>query len=57
MKVALVLLAAAGVVGYIYRKEIVTEIQKKVQLVVTDLDQDPAFLRDIFKGRLPEDEA
>lgn len=41
MKVALVLLAAAGVVGYIYRKEILAKVQEHIQLVTSELDSDP----------------
>jgi hypothetical protein len=52
MKVVLVLLAAAGVAGYIYRKELLTKVQKHIQLVVSELDEkDPILLKDIFQFR------
>lgn len=55
MKVVLALLAAAGVAGYIYRKELLAKIQERVQLVVTEPeDDDPLLLKDIFKSQFRE---
>jgi hypothetical protein len=52
MKVVLVLLAAAGVAGYIYRKELLAKVQQHIQLVVSELDEDdPILLKDIFRSQ------
>lgn len=51
MKLALVLLAAAGAVAYIYRKEIVAKVQERVQFVMEDREEDPALiLKDFFRN-------
>ncbi len=47
MKLVLALLAAAGVAGYIYRKEILAKVQERIQLITTELDGDPEVLDEI----------